>query len=200
MKKILLSLAGIAMATTAIVGVTRAYFSDTETSTGNTFTAGTLDLELTDWSEDGTQGEAGTFQFSNMAPGDKEGEPMVLRNTGNLNGYIDLSNIVVTNTEGINPESETGDIGTIGELGANLRMKVFFDKNSNALYDAGSDVLVYEGILDNIATAYNTNYFLASGDNVRLRVHYELPTSTGNDVQGDIADLSFNVVLNQVAD
>jgi predicted ribosomally synthesized peptide with SipW-like signal peptide len=200
MKKIILSLAIVGVVGAVVIGGTIAYFSDTETSTGNTFTAGTLNLDLTDWSDDGTQGETGTFYFSNMYPGDKEGEPINIRNIGSLNGYIDLSNIVVTNTEGDNPESETGDIGTIGELGANLQVMVFFDINANGSYNAGSDVLVYTGVLDGIAAAYNTNYPLAAGASVILRVHYELPTTTGNDVQGDIADLSFTVELNQVSD
>ncbi len=44
MKKILVSLSIIAAVAAVIVGATTAYFSDTETSTGNTLTAGTLDL------------------------------------------------------------------------------------------------------------------------------------------------------------
>src|SRR3989338_2835752 len=42
--KILLSVASIAAAAALIVGATVAFFSDTETSTGNTFAAGELDL------------------------------------------------------------------------------------------------------------------------------------------------------------
>jgi predicted ribosomally synthesized peptide with SipW-like signal peptide len=44
MKKIVLSLAVVAIVATVAVSATRAYFSDTETSTGNTFTAGTIDI------------------------------------------------------------------------------------------------------------------------------------------------------------
>ena len=43
-KKLIISLATIAAVAAIAVGGTIAYFSDTETSTGNTFTAGTLDL------------------------------------------------------------------------------------------------------------------------------------------------------------
>ncbi|MEX0931758.1 MAG: TasA family protein [Candidatus Paceibacterota bacterium] len=46
MKKILLSVAVIAFVGTAIAGATGAFFSDTETSTGNTFTAGAIDLKI----------------------------------------------------------------------------------------------------------------------------------------------------------
>ena len=44
--KILLSVASIAAAAALVIGATFAFFSDTETSTGNTFTAGKLDLKV----------------------------------------------------------------------------------------------------------------------------------------------------------
>ena len=44
MKKILLSLSMIAVVGVVVAGATGAFFSDTETSTGNTFTAGAIDL------------------------------------------------------------------------------------------------------------------------------------------------------------
>lgn len=44
MKNIIISLAIIAAVGAVVVGATTAYFSDTEVSTGNTFTAGTLNL------------------------------------------------------------------------------------------------------------------------------------------------------------
>ncbi|MCK5044635.1 SipW-dependent-type signal peptide-containing protein [Candidatus Parcubacteria bacterium] len=46
MKKILISLAIIAAIAGVVVTATTAYFSDTETSTGNTFTAGSIDLKI----------------------------------------------------------------------------------------------------------------------------------------------------------
>ncbi len=45
-KKIVMSLAVIAAATVVMAGGTVAYFSDTEQSTGNTFTAGNIDLKI----------------------------------------------------------------------------------------------------------------------------------------------------------
>jgi len=45
-KKLIVSLAIMAIAGAAAIGGTMAYFSDTETSKGNTFTAGSLDLTV----------------------------------------------------------------------------------------------------------------------------------------------------------
>ena len=46
MKKVIISLSIIAAAAAIAVGATTAFFSDTETSTGNTFTAGSIDLTV----------------------------------------------------------------------------------------------------------------------------------------------------------
>jgi len=46
MKKIIVSLAIIAVVGAIVVGATTAFFSDTETSSGNTFTAGAIDLKV----------------------------------------------------------------------------------------------------------------------------------------------------------
>src|SRR3989344_4536663 len=46
MKKILLSVAGIVVIAGAVTGATIAFYNDTETSTGNIFTAGSIDLKV----------------------------------------------------------------------------------------------------------------------------------------------------------
>jgi spore coat-associated protein N len=47
MKSLLISLVAVALVGGLVGGGLFAYFSDTETSTGNTFTAGTIDIDLT---------------------------------------------------------------------------------------------------------------------------------------------------------
>ena len=62
-KKIILSLSVIGVVAAIAIGGTVAYFSDTETSTGNTFTAGTIDISVNDenpWNE--------SFAFADMKP------------------------------------------------------------------------------------------------------------------------------------
>jgi len=46
MKKILLSIATLGVAGAVVIGGTTAIFSDSEVSTGNTFTAGAIDLQI----------------------------------------------------------------------------------------------------------------------------------------------------------
>jgi len=77
--KIILSLAVIGVVSAIAVGGTIAYFSDTETSTGNTFSAGSIDIAVDNenpWSSD----EA--YTFSNLMPGDSKDMNVTLKNVG----------------------------------------------------------------------------------------------------------------------
>ena len=76
MQKILISLMAIALVVGLVGAGTMAYFSDTETSSGNTFTAGTLNIALgtTSWSAN----------FSNMKPGDTVTSTIPVNSTGSL--------------------------------------------------------------------------------------------------------------------
>lgn len=62
-KKIIFSLALIGVAAAIAIGGTVAYFSDTETSVGNTFTAGTIDISI-----DGQNPWTDTFTLADMKP------------------------------------------------------------------------------------------------------------------------------------
>jgi len=70
MKKLLLSILAIFLVIGLVGAGTNAWFQDTETSTGNTFTAGTLDLKIRDQDEPWGDGVTATWTASNMAPGD----------------------------------------------------------------------------------------------------------------------------------
>lgn len=78
MRKILLSLLSIVLVSTVAVGATKAYYDDTETSNGNTFAAGTLDLTV-----DGNNGtNTVKFTIANMKPGDQPKGTYTLNNVG----------------------------------------------------------------------------------------------------------------------
>ncbi|NLE08228.1 MAG: hypothetical protein GX631_03110, partial [Dehalococcoidales bacterium] len=83
MKKIL----GLSVAALMVMGLvgggTWAYFSDTEESTGNIFTAGTLDLCLYNTSNTSSTGSiTGTFSASIWAPGDTINGTLYINNDG----------------------------------------------------------------------------------------------------------------------
>ncbi len=80
MKKILISLSIIGAVAAIAVGGTIAYFSDTKTSTGNTFTAGTLIFNIIDPGEGGHR----VFNVTGMKPGDTVTNYLVVTNDGTI--------------------------------------------------------------------------------------------------------------------
>jgi predicted ribosomally synthesized peptide with SipW-like signal peptide len=80
MKKILISLAIIGVVGAIGIGATVAYFSDTETSVGNTFTAGTLVFNIQDPSAAGHQ----VFNVPMMKPGDIVTKYIAVTNDGKM--------------------------------------------------------------------------------------------------------------------
>jgi predicted ribosomally synthesized peptide with SipW-like signal peptide len=227
MSKIIISLMTIALVAALVGGGVYAYFNDTETSTGNVFTAGTLNLDLTDDSDDGTESETATWVFSDMAPGATGGGArLTISNAGSLNGYLDLSSVAVANAENYDAntdeaeatdDADTSDETGGGELGANLLVQIWIDADNEGDVDVdGSSNLLEEsiypaaaigtpdpgvtGALDSIAATYDLDEQLDAGTSTYIALLYDLPSATNNAIQGDSATLTFTVELDQTAD
>jgi len=102
-RKFLLSALAILLAM-GLMGSAFAYFSDTETSTGNTFTAGTWDIEL--------YGKSLPVMARNMVCGESESETHMVHNVGSLSGKVwftagDFADPVGTYSEPNEPEPST---------------------------------------------------------------------------------------------
>ena len=122
MKKIILSLAVIAVVAVVAVGATRAFFSDTLTSTGNTFTAGTIDIAV------GQEGFV-PVNLVDMKP-----------------SQVAYSNFTVVNT-GTNPVNVTKEIRNIttSENGVNEpEQKWYTDKNGGVAKNDIDSVIQYD--------------------------------------------------------
>jgi len=87
-KKILISLMTLVLVAGLVGGGAFAYFSDTETSTANTFTAGTLNMEIADSDEgwnNGTPVTASWTSPANWAPGETITTGIInLKNVGSI--------------------------------------------------------------------------------------------------------------------
>lgn len=181
MRKILIALLGVLLVAALAGAGTFAYFSDTETSTGNSFTAGTLDLTM-------NSNQTIPFSFSNMKPGDSGTITYTFTNAGNIDGYLDLENISVVDTEGANPESET-NITDPGDLSANMDIAVKLDGN-----------LVWSGKLSNWGTAGSlSDLLILAGSTRTLEIAWSVSTGVGNDIQGDVVTAGFTAELAQTA-
>ncbi|MCL4360186.1 CalY family protein [Patescibacteria group bacterium] len=196
MTKILMSLMTIALVSLVSVGATRAAYSDTETSNGNTFAAGTLDLNL-----NGGNTDVALFSVSNAAPGDTGGATWIVHNVGSIPGYLDLHTIAVTDDDNGCTEPEGLEDATCGagegELSANTVVDVFADTNNNGVHDAG-ETTIYSGALGGIAANYpDLDLALAADGTHYIRMNWEIPAATGNIIQSDSSTLAMTFELGQ---
>lgn len=180
MKKILLSVATVGVVGALAAGATSAWFSDTETSTGNTFTAGTLDLAV-----NGQNTGIIPVVVGNIAPGWTKDITYTVKNAGSISGKLSLVSGTVVNTEGLNPESETNTEGD-GELGANITVTATVDSVTHNL-----------GVLNNLQNANTVITDLNAGVEKTIVLHLALPTSVTNEVQGDNVVADFTLSLDQ---
>lgn len=195
MKRIILSLALIGVVSAVAVGATRAYFSDTVTISGNTFTAGTLDLKIdTDTSSSGYNWEDSltlpASYFDSLVPGFSDKQIIDIKNVGGINSYATI-------------KFESNDTD---DLLQKMYVKVYFDgKSVDAMTDANT-VLVASGYLsqwlnntytlgDIVSTA--TTEAGVTGQNARIRVEWSIPTSVGNEIQGDNINVKVTLGLEQ---
>ncbi|OHA94800.1 MAG: hypothetical protein A3A96_02390 [Candidatus Zambryskibacteria bacterium RIFCSPLOWO2_01_FULL_39_39] len=177
MKKILLSSFLILFAVSSLVlGGTGAFFSDTETSSGNTFTAGAIDLKIDNTSYyNGVLNQGTTwsltdltdhlfFDFDDLKPGDI-GEDTISIHVDNNDAYVCAEVTLTSNEEnGINnPEAEDQDITEgpgEGELAQNVNFIWWADDGDNVL--EGDENIISQGPIGNLPL--NQPYTVALAD------------------------------------
>lgn len=200
MKRIILGVFAIFLVVALAAGATIAQFSDTETSNGNTFTAGSLDLTV-----DGNNG-VNTLKFtvSNLVPGNQRIYTWTLHNSGSINGYVDVQNIAVSSDENtcLEPETSGGDSTctdpNAGELAGILGMNLFVDYNCDGWYTAG-DRYIYSGTYaSGIASNYDSNEPLNAGANKCMTSQFNWwSTASDNLAMGDDLTLDMTYELAQ---
>lgn len=237
-KKILMSLSVIAAAAAVVIGGTGAFFSDTETSTGNTFTAGAIDLKVDSQQRynnavcvngvwvlaDGQQatdpqypvlGEAcggawalkdlmptqdKFFNFGDLKPGDN-GSNSISLHVVNNDAWVcaTVSNLTDADNSLTEPETPVDGDGLVsGELKEAMIVTIWKDTDGDNIRDGGETVLYSGPAQAGTWALYDstTGSPLAGETTAWLGVEWDLPLSTGNEVQTDsmTADMSFQVV------
>ena len=131
MKKILGLTVGALLVIAMVGGATWAYFSDSESTVDNTFTAGTLDL-----TRDTFSGVTDAFltnvEVGNVAPGDSNSDYSTLANGGTLSGELDINLGNVVETAGASGEFIGGT-----DLADNLYMAIWLDKDNGGGWGLG---------------------------------------------------------------
>lgn len=195
MLKILKSFIVIAAVASLATGATGAYFSDTEMSNDNSFTSGSLDLNV-----DGGNVNVVKFNVANLKPGSQPTGSWLLANVGSINGFLDIENITVTNLENVitEPESEAGDLtDPLGELGDVLNIRLFVDKNGDGWISTGETVF-YNGKVSNLPSSFDLNEPINAGANVKVRAILDWSSSSSDNLaQTDSLDLDMSFELAQ---
>ena len=169
-KKILISLSVIGAIAAIVIGGTIAYFSDTETSTGNIFTAGKLDLQVDSrckyngvsqafctWTLKDLTSEK-FFDFSDVKPGDS-GEDTISLHVYNNDawGCVTITPTANDDISSNEPELAASDIQNDpnnlwdGELAQNMQFMIWADVCNQGgvpgdnIYQAGCDRLLTQG-------------------------------------------------------
>lgn len=197
MKRILLSFLTIGLVSLVTIGATRAYFSDQGQNTGNTFSAGTLDLKLSDDDESDKDDISATWVANNMAPGDSVSGSFYLENTGTVAG--DHIEITTSNTV----SDEPWDMDKQLEI---VQMK--YDKDGNHVFDPADDILTMVSDangngypdLDDLESVTLDNLALTDLNNYHeFFMEVKLHENAGNEYQGDQVTTTFTITLNQHA-
>lgn len=204
MKKILgLTIAAL-LVMAMVGGGTWAYFSDTESTTNNSLTAGTLDLNI-----NGGNNPVTMFSVSAAAPGDSGSGNCQLFNSGSMGGELDILFSIVTNT----PGGGGGEFeGGSGELGGVAEIAVYVDVDQGGAWNAGDIGLKSDGTTYSFPTALDyatmNSYASKTWDALETMatsaadnfiVLWRVPTSAGNTIQGDSVRFDVTFRLEQAA-
>jgi hypothetical protein len=151
MKRIYLSFVVITLVAVSALGAARAFFSDTETSTGNVLAAGEIDLQVDNTSYYNHAVSTATswtltdltiekfFNFNDVKPGDV-GEDTISLHVKTNNAYVCADVTLTSDDENVRtqPEIDAGDVtdgSGSGELADRINFLWWADDGDNVLED-----------------------------------------------------------------
>jgi spore coat-associated protein N len=193
MKKIL----GLSVAALMVMGLvgggTWAYFSDTEESTGNIFSAGTLDLGLYNTSNTSSTGSiTGTFSASTWAPGDTINGTLYINNDGSIDmTSVNLTFALSAITDGT---PTTVDDYNLTSDTDNLSKMIYI---SQAVWDSVTVGTLVNKSLFNLSSMNVDLGSLAANTEKPLFIKWTFDPDATNGCQGDSIDITITVLGKQ---
>jgi len=209
-KKFLILALAIVLAL-GMMGGSFAYFTDVETSTGNIFAAGTLDLDCVvtaicnDMAKvtinENANGLNDNVVFNNVGPGDSGVITWTLTNIGTMPGKLDVLYQGVNDYDGVNPDPELAiepgaTATTPGELNDNMHLSTRYFLNDI------QQPYTWVGYMS-ICTPAWTHADSFPKDLPALSVYkvewtWWIDNTVGNIIQGDSFTLNFAMSLDQI--
>ncbi len=198
MRNILMSVLIIGIVLAMMGAGTFSYFSDVETSKGNTFSAGVLDLNV-----DGKNENVVRFTVSNMRPGNQPRGHWNLSNVGTIDGYLDLEDITVTSYENgcLDPEEDAGDTtgGNPGEGNGELQdlvnVRLFVDYDRDGWIDH-EDKVFYNGKVGDLPSSIDLNEPIKASESIWISAIFDWWSTPNDDIaQTDsfVLDITFEL-------
>jgi predicted ribosomally synthesized peptide with SipW-like signal peptide len=219
MKKIIISLSIVAAVAAVAIYATTAFFSDTETSTGNTFTAGSLDLtvdsvatyngQLVPTSTWGLKDLGAGDLFFNLAdvkPGDTGEDTISLHvNNNDACGFVTITKTSDAENTCTEPEvvaEPTCASDALGELDDATVFTIWADTCAvtpavpgDNIYQAGCDTQLTTGTLDAVEN-WGIGQ-LIGGATTYYGMSWTLPSTVGNEVQSDSFTATMEFTIEQ---
>ena len=183
-KKILASIVVIGILALAMGWGTYSLFFDTETSYGNKFTAGTLDLKVWNGTAWVDEPNVPHFEIAGVEPGDFGSYLFKLKNSGNLDGLakIHIKDVYNDGGEYAEPEGSTND----GDLGGAVYVTIKYD-----------GAVVVTGTLNDLNSKVYTLGALKAKEEKTVTILWWIPQEVGNSIMGDIVTFNIEFLLDK---
>lgn len=206
MKKILSSLLIIGVVASAAIGASVAYFSDTETSVGNKFTTGTIDIAV-----DGENPWQETFAWNDIKPGKDFEIEINIKNTGEnpLKLWKIIKNVVVSENGIVDPEQEWYDEHNGGEpkndIDSAIVYEMYVDGNLAIAKEAGITMSQIKDFhiglvkLDQPFEPGNGDGILYPGETISITQRYFMKEGTENWAQTDKMAFDMEIEARQIS-
>lgn len=204
MKKILLSVLTISLVGAVAIGATGAYFSDTETSTGNTFTAGTIDLMVNSENPWTTSGVIG----GDVKPGEGATDWVITLNNVGTNPMDVWKHVTAVGSGGPTPypcaSPIAGNVSSEPECEAEKVLTVRKDDIDTqidySLDVDGTDIIGGTKPYVKLNVISSCKIYLGvilAGGMMIVTQDYGLPSGVGDEYQGDVATIAVEFVAQQ---
>lgn len=203
-KKIALSAASILTSLALMSGAAFAFFSDTATSTNNTFGAGSLDLDISNTNSGFADDTSATFTVSNMIPGQIVAQDIFLTNAGSTAIAEVEMGLSSTATDDAGLPLDGSDLRDV------LELRVFSSGTASGNSCSGTEVTSVidtavdptpDGILtmsDFTGDTYDALAIaLAPAGTDSVCIEVKMTSTAGNIYQGDSATATFSFTGNQ---
>lgn len=198
-RKLLTAAAALVIAGSGSIAgaVTAALYTDSATSTGNSFAAGTVAVRLTDANETQLASVAATISGTSMAPGDSTTGYIEVKNTGTLAQRYAITTTDTTAAGANNTAMSSALTAGIDSRAVGTACTAAQGGAGQTEVKAAGTALASLAVGNPAAGAHAGDRALAPAAEERLCFYVTLPVATGNASQGGTASYTFTFAAEQ---